>query len=54
MKTIFIKPEEKDITAEMLEEYPIVEINGKKYYNLGYFIKNNKIYKALSIVEEEI
>ena len=52
MKTIFIKPEEKDITPEMLEEYEIIYKDGKKIYNLGYFIKNNKIYKAYYIIDE--
>lgn len=47
MKTIYIKPEEKDITQEMLEEFPIVaKSKYNNIYDLGYIIERGKIYKA--------
>lgn len=52
MKTLYIKPEEKDITEDMLDDLEIIYENGKKIYNLGYFIKDNKIYKAYYIIDE--
>lgn len=51
MKTLYIQPEDKDITKDMLEDYPFYYKDGQKVYDLGYYIKNNKIYKAIYVVK---
>ena len=47
MKVKYVKLEDKGITKEMLEEFPIVaNSNYNNIYDLGYIIEKGKIYKA--------
>lgn len=47
MKIKYVKLEDKGITKEMLEEFPIVaRSNYNNIYDLGYIIEKRKIYKA--------